>query len=555
MTPPATRETTPAVVELLRAANADLRARLVEAEETIRAIQQGAVDAFVLEELGRHRVYTLEGADRPYRMFVEEMQQGVATLHRDGTVFYANRKLAEMLDIPHDALVGQPLADFVVPDDRAAYETLFQQGRAKSGRGEVRLRREGGTIPAHLVFNALPVDEGALIGVFVTDLTSQKQHEALAAAQDALRDADRRKNEFLAMLSHELRGPLAPLGNMLEIMKRAEGNKELIQQARGTMERQLGQLVRLVDDLLDISRITTNKLELRKERIELGPLVTRVVDSSRAWSAGPEHEVTIDLPDEPVWLEADPARLTQVVHNLFNNACKYTEPTGRIDVRVRRDGTGHVLVSISDTGMGIPPDRLGSIFDAFMQVDRSPDRTQGGLGVGLTLVKRLVEMHGGNVIARSEGLGHGSEFVVRLPVAPAAADRARPGRSAPVRSTPRRFLVVDDNADSTASLAMLLTMEGHQTCTARDGEEALAAAERFHPEVVLLDLGMPKLNGFDAARRLRERPGGDELLLIALTGWGQEEDRKRSKDAGFDGHLVKPVDFDALMSMLDASGA
>jgi PAS domain S-box-containing protein len=555
MRPPAVRETTATVVDLLRAANADLRSRLIEAEETIRAIQQGAVDAFVLEELGRHRVYTLEGADRPYRMFVEEMQQGVATLHRDGTVFYANRTLAEMLEVPHDDLIGQLLGDFVVPEDRAAYDSLFASGRNKSGRGEVRFHRKGdGIIPAHLVFNAIRGDDGALIGVFVTDLTRQKQHEALAAAQDALRDADRRKNEFLAMLSHELRGPLAPLGNMLEIMKRAEGNKELIQQARGTMERQLAHLVRLVDDLLDISRITTNKLELRKERVELAPILTRVVDSARAWSAGPEHEVTLELPEQPVWLEADPARLTQVFHNLFNNACKYTEPTGKIRITSRRDDRGHVVVSFSDTGVGIPPDRLGSIFDAFMQVESSPERTQGGLGVGLTLVKRLVEMHGGSVIARSEGLGHGSEFVVRLPAAPALAADARPER-APARATPRRFLVVDDNADSTASLAMLLSMEGHQTCTARDGEEALAAAERFQPDVVLLDLGMPKLNGFDAARRLREQPRGKEMTLIALTGWGQEEDRRRSKEAGFDGHMVKPVDFDALMSMLDARGA
>jgi len=555
MTPPATRDTSPAIVDLLRAANADLRSRLLEAEETIRAIQQGAVDAFVLEELGRHRVYTLEGADRPYRMFVEEMQQGVATLHRDGTVFYANRRLAEMLGVPHDGLVGQTLEEFVVPDDRAAYASLFAEGRERSARGEVRLARQGdGVIPAHVVFNALPVDEGALIGVFVTDLTSQKQHEALVAAQDALRDADRRKNEFLAMLSHELRGPLAPLGNMLEIMKRAEGNRELIQQARGTMERQLAQLVRLVDDLLDISRITTNKLELRKERIALAPILTRVVDSSRAWSAGPEHKVTVDFPDEPIWVEADPARLTQVFHNLFNNACKYTDPTGSIWIKAERQSTGHVLVSISDTGMGIPADRLGNIFDAFMQVDRSPERTQGGLGVGLTLVKRLVEMHGGNVIARSEGLGRGSEFVVRLPVVPALPAQDRTAR-APVRTAPRRFLVVDDNADSTASLAMLLSMEGHQTCTARDGEEALTAAERFHPDVVLLDLGMPKLNGFDTARRLREQPGGKDMMLIALTGWGQEEHRRRTKDAGFDDHMVKPVDFDALMSILDARGA
>ncbi|HJQ98310.1 MAG TPA: ATP-binding protein, partial [Candidatus Polarisedimenticolaceae bacterium] len=270
---------------------------------------------------------------------------------------------------------------------------------------------------------------------------------------------------------------------------------------------------------------------------------------------GPEHEVIVDLPEEPVWLEADPARLTQVFHNLFNNACKYTDPSGTIRIKVERQGTGHVLVSVSDTGVGIPPNRLGSIFDAFMQVERSPERTQGGLGVGLTLVKRLVEMHGGNVIARSEGVGHGSEFVVRLPVAPSLARDERVAEPVPARTTPRRFLVVDDNADSTSSLAMLLAIEGHETCTARDGEEALAAAERFHPDVVLLDLGMPKLNGFDAARRLREQPWGKDMLLIALTGWGQEEHRKRTKEAGFDGHMVKPVDFDALMSMLDARGA
>jgi PAS domain S-box-containing protein len=547
----ATRDGSAPTVELLRAANADLRSRLAEAEETIRAIQQGAVDAFVLEELGRHRVYTLEDADAPYRVFVEEMQQGVATLHRDGTIFYCNRRLADLLKVPHERLVGAPLRDFVAAPDLPAYERIFEEGCQRSGNGEVRLHvADDGSLPVHLTFNALRVENGSLIGVFVTDLTAQKNHEALARAQEALRDADRRKNEFLAMLSHELRGPLAPLGNMLEIMKRAEGNKELIQQARGTMERQLSQLVRLVDDLLDISRITTNKLELRKERVELGALLRRVVESSRAWSAGPEHEVTLALPDESVWLHGDPARLTQVFHNLFNNACKYTEPTGKIWINAALDERGGVLVSVRDTGFGIPQDRLGSIFDAFMQVDRTLERSQGGLGVGLTLVKRLVEMHGGSVVARSDGVGRGSEFVVSLPVAASVAADASAEPAEPAPAKPRRFLVVDDNADSTASLAMLLSMEGHQTCTARDGEEALAAAERFRPDVVLLDLGMPKLNGFDAARRLRERPGGKDIKLIALTGWGQEEDRRKSRDAGFDGHMVKPVDFDALMKLL-----
>jgi CheY-like chemotaxis protein len=364
-------------------------------------------------------------------------------------------------------------------------------------------------------------------------------------------------DEFLAMLAHELRGTLAPLGNMLEILKRApEGNRELIQQARGTMERQLSQLVRLVDDLLDVSRITRNRLELRKELVELAPILRRVIESARAWTAGVEHQVEVTVPPEPIWLDADPARLTQVFHNLFNNACKYTEPTGRIWVTVERPESERqppdVVVRFKDTGVGIAPDRLSSIFEAFMQVDRSLERAQGGLGIGLTLVKRLVEMHGGMVSARSDGLGHGSEFVVRLPVAAAPggmpADAAPPAALYP--SGARRFLVVDDNADSTASLAMLLSIEGHETRTARDGIEALATAEQFLPEVVLLDIGLPRLNGYETAKRIRQSAWGRDVVLIALTGWGQEEDRRKSKEAGFDGHMVKPVDFDALMKLL-----
>src|SRR5262245_46230756 len=465
-------------LEELQQQNSALRSRLDGAEQTIRAIQQGAVDAFVLEELGRHRVYTLEGTEHPYRLFVERMQQGVATLYADGSILYCNRRLADLLDVPHGELVGASLRDFVAPDDRRAYDDAFVAGQTRSGRCEVTLlRKEGETLPAYTTFNVLPSEACALIGVFVTDLTTQKQHEQLAAAQEALRDADRRKDEFLAMLAHELRGPLAPLGNMLEIMKRAGENREVIQQARGTMERQLAQLVRLVDDLLDVSRITRNRLELRREPVELTAVLKRVIESARAWTAGVEHQIEVTVPPEPIWLDADPARLTQIFHNLFNNACKYTEPTGRIWVRVERPESERqppdVVVRFKDTGLGIPPDRLSSIFEAFMQVDRSLERAQGGLGIGLTLVKRLVEMHGGIVTAHSEGPGHGSEFVLRLPVADAPAEVSAERASPAVDYLPRerRFLVVDDNADSTASLAMLLSIEGHDTRTARDGME------------------------------------------------------------------------------------
>ena len=544
--------------EDLRQQVADLKSRLEGAEETIRAIQQGAVDAFVLEELGRHRVYTLEGSEHPYRIFVERMQQGVATLYADGSILYCNKRLADLLGVPHGEMVGVTLREFVAPDDRSTYDDALVAGQTRSGRGEVTLlRKDGTTLPAYVTFNILPSEAGVLTGVFVTDLTTQKQHEQLAAAQEALRDADRRKDEFLAMLAHELRGPLAPLGNMLEIMKRADGNRELIHQARGTMERQLSQLVRLVDDLLDVSRITRNRLELRKERVELTSALKRVIESSRAWTAGIEHQVEVTVPSEPIWLDADPARLTQIFYNLFNNACKYTDPTGKIWVTVQRPEGERlppdVVVRFRDTGLGIPQDRLGSIFEAFMQVDRSLERAQGGLGIGLTLVKRLVEMHGGIVSAHSEGLGKGAEFVVRLPVASAPAE-VPAGEVLPAHAPPgvRRFLVVDDNADSTASLAMLLSIEGHETRTARDGIEALATAEEFVPDVVLLDIGLPKLNGYDTAKRIRQSPRGKDVALIALTGWGQEEDRRKSKEAGFDGHMVKPVDFDALMKLLES---
>jgi len=370
-------------------------------------------------------------------------------------------------------------------------------------------------------------------------------------ASEALRDADRRKDEFLAMLSHELRGPLAPLGNMLEVVKRAEGNAELVQQAYGTMERQLAQLVRLVDDLLDVSRITRNKMELRKQRVELASIVHHAAEACRPLGDTLQHEVTVTLPPEPVYLNADPARLAQVFQNLLNNACKYTEPRGSVWLTAERQA-GDVLVTVKDTGLGIPPDKLASIFDMFTQVDASRERARGGLGIGLALVKRLVEMHDGTVEARSEGPGRGSEFVVRLPIltetlqAVQQATEAGKDRAA----VARRILVVDDNADSAESLTMLLQVSGHETHTAHDGLEAVAAAERFRPEVALLDIGLPRLNGYDAARRIREQPWGKDMVLVALTGWGQDEDRRKSKEAGFDLHMVKPVDLEILMQRL-----
>jgi CheY-like chemotaxis protein len=258
----------------------------------------------------------------------------------------------------------------------------------------------------------------------------------------------------------------------------------------------------------------------------------------------------VTLPPEPIYLDADPVRLAQVFSNLINNACKYTEPNGHVWVTAKRQGS-EVVVTVRDSGLGIPPDKLRSIFDMFAQVDRTLERSQGGLGIGLTLVKRLVEMHEGTVTAHSEGRGRGSEFVVRLPILLEDPRANSPGPTAEVtRTTARRILVVDDNRDSAASLAMLLKMAGNETCMTHDGLDAVRLAEQFRPDVVLLDIGLPKLNGFDVCRRIREQPWGKDLMLIALTGWGQQEDRIKSKDAGFDAHMVKPVDYTALMQLL-----
>jgi two-component system, chemotaxis family, CheB/CheR fusion protein len=372
--------------------------------------------------------------------------------------------------------------------------------------------------------------------------------------EQELRESVRAKDEFLATLSHELRGPLAPLRHMLEIQKRADGNPRLIQQACSTMDRQLSQLTRLVDDLLDMSRIHWGRIELKRERITLESAVFHAVEACRPFAESARHELDISLPSEPIYLDADPARVAQILGNLLSNACKYTEGGGHISLRAEVVPGSHptVVVRIKDTGIGIPSDRIENIFELFTQIDRTPHRSQGGLGIGLTLVKRLVEMHGGTVEASSEGVGRGSEFVVRLPalIDPSIDSSSSQPSARESIPLPRRILVVDDNRDSAESLAMLLDLEGNETCTAHDGMEAVETAERFRPDVVLLDIGLPRLSGYEAARRIRAESWGKDIVLVALTGWGQQEDRRQSQDAGFDAHLVKPVNYELLMKLL-----
>jgi signal transduction histidine kinase len=370
-------------------------------------------------------------------------------------------------------------------------------------------------------------------------------------AEAALREADRRKDEFLALLAHELRNPLAPVLNALHIMRLRGVPDPGLEQARATAERQVRTMARLIDDLLDVSRITRGKIELRKEPVELATAVTRAAESSRPFIEERHHRLELTVPEEPVWLEADPTRLEQVLTNLLNNAAKYTEPGGLIHLTARAEGD-EVVLSVRDTGIGISPESLETIFDLFMQVDRSPaSTTQWGLGIGLALVRSLVRLNGGRVYARSEGPGRGSEFVVRLPRLrrpPAGPDAGAPAE-ADNGVRPLRVLVVDDNKDAASSLAMLLQLKGHQVALAHDGPAALDAARAQRPEVVILDIALPGMDGYEVARRLRDEEGTRQALLVAMTGYGQEDDRSRSRQAGFNHHLVKPVDFTDLQKL------
>ncbi len=402
------------------------------------------------------------------------------------------------------------------------------------------------TVLAHA--NPYHDEQGQLLGAVnvLVDISDRKETE------DALREADRRKSEFLAMLAHELRNPLAPLRNGLQVMRLANCDRLVLEQVRAMMDRQLAHMVRLIDDLLDLSRISNGKIELRKERIELRSAVRDAVETSRPLMEEAGHELTVALPPRPIYVEADRTRLAQVFANLLNNSARYTERGGHVALSVEQYGSDAV-VSVRDDGIGIPADLLPRVFDMFTQADRSLERSRGGLGVGLSLVRGLVEMHGGRVEVHSEGRGKGSEFLVRLPVA--LSPQCESGRDSDEsngtpRSAPYRILVVDDNRDSAISLALMLKIMGHDTRTAHDGLQAVEEAAAFRPQVVLLDIGLPRLNGYDTCRRLREQPGGENAVIIALTGWGQEDDKRRSKEAGFNFHMVKPVDPSALEKLL-----
>jgi PAS domain S-box-containing protein len=498
-------------------------------------------------------------ADREkFVTLVESSTDFIGMCDLNGVPFFVNRAGLNMVGLDDiEEARRMPVASFFFPEDQHQIMNEFFPSVLEKGHGEVEVRfrhfKTGDARWMAYKVLTLPDAAGRPIG-FATvsqDVTERKQlADNLRRLAADLSEADRRKNEFLAMLAHELRNPLAPIANAARALQVSSSEPEALRSASEMLERQVGQMARLVDDLLDMSRITRGKIELRRERVELAPVVEQAVEATRAQYRTSNHELTVSLPDEPIYLDADPARLAQIVGNLLNNACKFSDRNGRVSLSVEREGT-QIVIRVRDEGIGIAPEHLSRIFEMFAQVDSSLHRSRDGLGIGLTLVKTLVEMHGGTVQVHSEGVGRGSEFTVRLPVpAEAGAPLAQPAASTPLAAAPRRILIVDDSQDGAESLAMLLQFSGHETHMAHDGIAAIEAARRVRPDAVLLDIGLPRLNGYEVCHRIRKEPWGKDLTLVAITGWGQEEDRQRSKDAGFDAHMVKPVDHDALLKLL-----
>jgi PAS domain S-box-containing protein len=480
----------------------------------------------------------------------------VAQCSRDLRYLFVNRACAEFLGLPAEKIVGRKIVDVM----GAPALAVIQPHIARALRGErVEFESEipyatAGKRYVRVVYTPDVDATGAITGWIsaVTDLTDRQRIEiALSTAAEALKEADRRKDEFLATLAHELRNPLAPIVNSLAILDGSRADASIVDAAITTMRRQLAQMVRMIDDLLDISRVTRDILELRLELVDLRRVIADAVDATRPVAERTRHKMIVSVPPEPVLLNADPARLTQVLGNLLHNACKFSDDGTSIRLDVSCDGEV-VVIAVRDEGIGMGSEHLESVFDIFMQVDRSLSRSRSGLGIGLTLVRRFVAMHGGTVTAHSDGYGKGSTFTVRLPARVAAPREERPEepRSAAAGSQRHRILVVDDHRDAATTLSALLRMNGNEVRLAHDGEAAVTEADSYRPDVILLDIGLPRKTGYDVCREIRGTEWGRRALIIAISGWGQDDDRRQSREAGFDRHMVKPVDVAQLCALL-----
>jgi PAS domain S-box-containing protein len=498
----------------------------------------------------------VQTSEARYRRLFETAKDGILILDANTLkIIDANPFMTELLGYTHDEFLGKELWEIGFFGDKRASQAVYQELQEK---GYIRYdhlpleTKKGGQAEVEFVSNVYQVDHRFVAQCNIRDVSTRSRLERRTKEQAAeLTDLHRRKDEFLAMLSHELRNPLAPISNAVQLLRFEQRNENPFQQqARAIIERQVGVLKHLVDDLLEVSRITTGRVRLRRELVTVSGIVEGAVETARPLIDQRRHDLTVSLPPEPIWLHADATRLEQVVVNLLTNAAKYTEEGGHVWLTVQQEGDACVL-RVRDTGTGIAPELLPRIFELFTQAERSLGRSQGGLGIGLALVQRLTELHGGTVEAYS-ALGQGSEFAVRLPVAltPAPQPPAHGPETAEPTTRPLRVLVVDDNVDTAESLAMLVKAAGHDVRTAHDGPVGLQAALDYRPNVVLLDIGLPGLNGFEVAERIRRQPALQSVVLVAMTGYGQETDRQRSQEAGFAHHLVKPADFGKVQQIL-----
>ncbi len=490
----------------------------------------------------------LIGSEIRYRRLFETAKDGILILDTEsGRITDANPFMGELLWYSHEHFLGKELWEIGLFSDKVANEAAV---RTLQDKGYIRYEHlpletsQGLRVEVEVVANAYREDHHKVIQCNIRDITERsKLEKQMQKHAEELADLHRRKDEFLAMLSHELRNPLAPITNAVQLLGLQKHDDKLQHQALTIIERQVGQLTRLIDDLLEVSRITTGRIHLQKERVGLNSVVERARETTRPLMDQHHHELTVFLSSQPIWVYGDPARLEQVVVNLLTNAAKYTADGGTISIAVQREGDEAVL-RVRDSGVGIPPELLPHIFDLFTQAERSLDRSQGGLGIGLCLAQRLVEMHDGNIKVDST-LGTGSEFVVHLPIMTAPAVPP----TSPKHIVPRsegaalRVLVVDDNRDSAQSLGMLLEATGHDVQLAYDGPTALQATLDYRPHVVLLDIGLPGLDGYEVAKRIRQQPTLNNIVLVAMTGYGNLADVRRSEEAGFNHHLVKPADF------------
>ncbi len=483
---------------------------------------------------------------------VESSEDAILSKTLDGVIESWNEGAARLFGYTREEAVGRP-ATLIIPPDRVDEEREILARIARGDRVDhfetVRVDRGGRRIDISLSVSPVRDASGRIVGAskVARDITDRKR------AEEALLEADARKDRFIAVLAHELRNPLAPLRSGLQVMRLAAADSEAVRRAREMMERQLENMVRLIDDLLDISRINQNKMDLRRALVALDEIITSAIETARPAIDGGSHALTVVLPPDPVYLDADLTRLAQVFSNLLTNSARYTPHGGQIALSAQWRGE-EIEIAVRDNGIGIPAAALPTIFEMFAQVDRSEERVSGGLGIGLCLVKGLVEMHGGSVAAASAGPGKGACFTVRLP---ARAEReALPagtpaGSEAVAAASRKRILVADDNADAALSMAMLLELMGHEVRTAYDGADAIEVAAAFRPHAIFIDVGMPRLNGYAATQRIRELEWGRKITIVALTGWGQESDRELSRAAGCDGHLVKPASAASLQKILD----